>query len=101
MTVMFYSSIFYLIYGILGLFGIQIISEEYKGKAWTKSYIRCCGAMWLGLGVPWLAFYLIAHDMGLKNYVAAAIMLAISLPSFIFAVFFDKKYKAMLKNGQE
>ena len=90
-----------MIYGILGLFGIQIISDEYKGKTWTKSYIRCRGGMWLGLGVPWLTFYLIAHDMGLKNYVAAAIMLVISIPSFIFSFFFEKKYKAMLKNGQE
>ena len=101
MTVIFNMSIFYLIYGILGLFGIQIISEEYKGKKWTKSYIRCCGAMRLGLGVPWLAFYLIAHNMNLKTHIAVAILLAISLPSLIFSCFVDRKYKAMLKNEQE
>ena len=101
MSTILFMGIFYLIYGVLGLFGIQIIPEEYRGKKWTKGYIRCCGAMWLGVGIPWLVFYLIAHDMNIKPYIGAVILIAISLPSFLFSFFYEKKYKAMLKNEQE
>jgi hypothetical protein len=37
--------------GILGLFGIQHIPEEYKNKSWTQRYIRSCGIGWLILGI--------------------------------------------------
>lgn len=96
-----YMGIFYSIYGILGLFGIQIISEEYRGKKWTKSYIRCRGAAWLGMGVPWIVFYLIDRDIHIKTGIGVIILIAISLPSLIFTFVYDAKYRAMLKKEEQ
>lgn len=94
-------SIFWLVYGILGLLGVQVILEEYKGRTWTKSYIRCRGASWVILGIPWLFFYLIVRDMEMNKLIWLIILAAISLPSVIYSIFFERKYKAMLKSEQE
>ena len=100
MMVMLFLGVFYLIYGILGLFGVQIIPSEYKGKNWTKSYIRCRGVSWMLLGVPWLVFYLTAHDMNI-DIIMVIILVIISIPSIVFSFFYERKYKTMLKNNQE
>lgn len=96
-----YMGIFYSIYGILGLFGIQIISEEYRGKTWTKSYIRCRGVSQVVMGVPWIVFYLIDRDIHIKTGIGVIILIAISLPSIIFTFVYDAKYRAMLKKEEE
>lgn len=93
--------IFYLVYGVLGLLGVQVIPEEYKGKPWTKSYIRCRGISWVILGIPWLVFYLIVRDMEINKMIGVVILIAISLPSIIYSIVFERKYKALLKSEQE
>lgn len=101
MMVILFLGIFYSIYGILGLFGVQVISSEYKGKKWTKGYICCRGVSWLLLGFPWLAFYLIVHSMNINTLIEALILIAISIPSVVFSFLSERKYKSMLKNNQE
>ena len=39
MDVLLIMSIFWIGYGILGIFGIQNIPAKYKGHSWTKDYI--------------------------------------------------------------
>ena len=92
---------FWSIYGILGLFGVQIIPSKYKGKSWTKSYIRCCGVSWILLGFPWLACYLITRSMNINYFIVLIIYITISIPSIIYTIAYDRKYKTMLKNNQE
>lgn len=59
-NVILIMSDFWVIYGIAGILGFQVIRSEYKGHDWTKTYVRLLGASWLMLGVPWLLFDRIA-----------------------------------------
>ena len=93
--------IFYSLYGVLGLLGVQVIPSEYRGKPWAKSYIRCRGISWVIVGIPWLVFYLIVRDMEINKLICVVILIAISLPSIIYSIVFERKYKALLKNEQE
>ena len=100
MNVLFVMSIFWIGYGILGLFGIQNIPAKYKGHTWTKEYIRKQGITWLLVGVPWLAFYLIRTfavlDADLNTGIEVLILIALSLPALITTIIWEKKYKAFL-----
>ena len=93
--------IFYSVYGVLGLLGVQVIPSEYRCKPWTKSYIRCRGISWVIVGILWLVFYLIVRDMEINKLIWVVILIAISLPSIVYSIVFERKYKALLKNEQE
>ncbi|MCH5279763.1 MAG: hypothetical protein J1E60_08270 [Christensenellaceae bacterium] len=101
MNIVLFMGIFWSIYGILGLFGVQRIPPKYKGKKWTKSYIRCCGVSWMLLGFLWLAFYLAAHNVNINYFTAVIILIAVSIPAIIFTFAYDRKYKTMLMNKPE
>ena len=100
MDVLFVMSIFWIGYGILGLFGIQNIPAKYKGHTWTKEYIRKQGITWLLVGVPWLAFYLVwtfaIPNTDLNTGIEVLILIALSLPALITTIVWEKKYKALL-----
>ena len=89
----------YTLYGIAGLFGFQIIPEQYKGHPWTKDYIRSQGIGYLLIGVPWLVISMLA-DIYFAS-VPLGIMIAVvavpAIPALLYAFACDKKYKAMLK----
>ena len=93
-------SIFWIGYGIFGLFGIQNIPAKYKGHSWTKEYIRKQGITWLIVGVPWLAFYLVRTllipNADLNTGIEVLILIALSLPALITTIIWEKKYKALL-----
>ena len=101
MNIILFMGIFWTRYGLLGLFGIQVIPSKFKGKSWTKKYIRSCGLSWMILGIPWLALYLIIRNMDINYYIEAAILIATAIPSIIYSAVCNKKYKAMLKNEKE
>ena len=92
--------IFWIGYGVLGLFGIQNIPAKYKGHSWTKHYIRKQGITWLIVGVPWLAFYLVRTfaipSADLNAGMEVLILIALSLPALIITIIWEKKYKALL-----
>ena len=100
MDVLLVMSIFWIGYGILGIFGIQNIPAKYKGHGWTKDYIRKQGITWLIVGVPWLAFYLVRilliPDADLNTGIELLILIALSLPALITTIIWEKKYKALL-----
>ena len=105
MHVMMYMSIFWILYGIMGLFGVQNIPPQHKGRSWTKDYIRCQGLSWLMLGVPWLAFYLINTfcfaDARLKTGTVALILAALSVPSVVYTIIWDRKFNRLLEAETE
>lgn len=102
MNVILIMSAFWVIYGIAGILGFQIIRSEYRGHRWTKTYVRLLGASWLLLllGVPWLLFDRIAvHTAAnIRTGLLCIILLALAMPSIVFTLFIDKKYRNILKN---
>ena len=53
------------------------------------------------LGFPWLAFYLVVRNMKIDYFIEVIILITISIPSLVYTVAYDRKYKTMLKNDQE
>ena len=83
MNVILIMSAFWVIYGIAGILGFQIIRSEYRGHRWTKTYVRLLGASWLMLGVPWLLFGRIAvyTAANIGTCLLCIILLALAMPS--------------------
>lgn len=99
MNVLLYISIFWIIYGILGLFGVQAnIPKEFKGQIWTQKYIQKIGLSWLMIGIPWIVYYLLYCNNRLRFTFEVLILVVLSLPSIIFTFVIDKKYKALIKD---
>ena len=100
MNGLLFMSIFWILYGILGLFGIQNIPAKYKGHSWTKEYIRRQGVTWLVVGVPWLAFYLVCKflipEAHIRLDIELLVLVALSLPAIIITFIWERKYKALL-----
>ena len=103
MDVILMLSTFWVIYGIAGILGFQIIRSEYRGHRWTKTYVRLLGASWLMLGVPWLLFDRIAvyTAANIGTCLLCIILLALAMPSIAFTCLIDKKYRNILKNEQK
>lgn len=98
MTVVLCLSVFWIIYGILGIFGIQIIPEKYKGSDFEKEYKRYRGIGWLLLGIPMFVFWLVVRNMYISNKMPfVIIMIVIALPAVIYDFVVDRKYQKLLK----
>ena len=102
-NVILIMSAFWVIYGIAGILGFQIIRSEYRGHRWTKTYVRLLGVSWLMLGVPWLLFDRIAAytAANIGTEVFCFILLVLAIPSIVFTFFIDKKYRNILENEQK
>ncbi len=85
------------VWGLIGILGFQVIPEKYKGKEWTKSYIRSQGVSWILLGIPWLIIYAVTHDMGLETSTICIILVIAALPTLVYGIINDRKYKKLLK----
>ena len=92
--------IIWALYGLAGLFGIQKIPSKFKDKSWTKHYIRYQGISWLLLGIPWIVLDVITEDKGFGMPVMLFLILACSLPGFVYTVILDRRYTAKLKLEQ-
>ena len=103
MKVLLFMSVFWTLYGIAGLLGIQNIPKRFKGYSWTKEYIRYQGITWLMLGVPLLMLYLIVEcfipESDLNAELLVISMLVLAIPSIVFTYKWEKKYEKMLKDG--
>ncbi len=97
MEVLFAMSIFYIGYGILGLFGKMNIPEKFKGYSWTKKYMRGMVIFHILIGIPWLILYFAfsQYDPGYGKMFLFIILTA--LPSLIFIIFHESKYLKLLK----
>ncbi len=85
------------LYGIAGLFGFQVIEEKYKNHKWTIHYIRYRGLSWLMAGILWLILGFWAYDKDLNNLVVGLLMLLCTLPSVVYPIVNERKYKKMLE----
>ena len=92
---LFGIGIFWCIYGILGLFGIQNIPEKYKrGTEFEKEYKRFRGINWLILGVSLLFLCLIIHDRETQPICWYFLEIAVAaLPSIAFDWLAGGKYR--------
>lgn len=99
MNVLLFMSVFWILYGIVGLLGFQNIPAKYKGHSWTKDYIHSQGLNWLILGLPWFRFYLVRTFLLAEidtTGMSVIILLLLSIPALIVSICTEKKYKAML-----
>lgn len=101
MKVLLWLGIFWTFYGIAGILGVQCIREEYKNKVWTKQYIRLCGMGWLMIGIPWLLLYAFISHYNITWAITALFIVILSIPSIIFSICIEKKYKAELAKERE
>lgn len=90
-------SIVWLIYGILGQFGITFVSPAYKNRTWTKQYKRENSFFYIILGVMWLmvAIFFMTTNMSFKMTVILVVVAAI--PSGLYSMLNDKKWKMKLE----
>ena len=86
-NVILIMSAFWVIYGIAGILGFQVIRSEYRGHDWTKTYVRLLGASWL-----------VHTAANIGTGLLCIILLALAMPSIVFTFFIDKKYRNILKN---
>lgn len=101
MTVLLWLGIFWTLYGIAGILGVQCVPSKYKNKVWTKQYIRSCGISWLMIGIPWLLLYAVASRYYITWPITAIFIVLFSIPSIIFSARIEKKYKAKLAEEKE
>ena len=101
MTVLLWLGVFWTLYGIAGILGIQCIPSKYKNKVWTKQYIRLCGIGWLMIGIPWLLLYAVTFHYNITWAITALLIILFSIPSIIFSIRTEKKYKAKLVEESE
>jgi len=95
-------ALFWCGYGICGLRGRQWIKPSYRGYVWSKSYTRAQGLGWLIMGWPWLIWYALqaAVPEALGNGALLGFFVLSVLPSFIFIIFYEKKYRAIWEKEQ-
>lgn len=85
------------LYGIAGLLEFQNIEEKYKNHEWTLRFIRLRGVSWLMAGILWLILGFWADDKDLNNLVVGLLMVLCTLPSVVYIIVIDRKYKKMLE----
>ena len=86
-------SIFFIIYGILGLFGIQVISQKYKNTKVEKEYKKNVGVHWIITGVLWLFINLIEPYMHFVESNRLNFIILAVLPGVIYLRMKEKKFK--------
>lgn len=102
---LFTFGIFYVLYGIAGILGFQFIPSKYRGHSWSRDYKRCRGISWLMLGLPWLVLAMVEAyvypDARMPAGLFAAVLVAISLPSVIYAFRMEGKFQGLLDRETE
>lgn len=90
-------TISWIAYGIAGLFGFQRIPKEFRGRKWTKRYIRQRGISWLMIGIPWLILYCVDAVREIPVGLGMVLIVACGLPAIIYSAYIDRKSRALLK----
>ena len=96
-------SVVWIVYGIIGILGLQKVPPEYQGHSWTKKYSREQGLSFLTLGVPWLIFdrVLTILSMDMTPILRLVILAVLAVPSILYTSAIDKKYKALLSDEED
>ena len=98
MTTILILGLFWVLYGCLGLLGIQVIPDKHRGTEHEQAYKRFRGLSWLLLGVPWLLVWAVMRNVdGPPTGQMAMILLVCAMPSLVFSVVGERKYCRLLK----
>lgn len=100
MQTVFVFAVVNILYGILGLFGIQNISEKFKGAAFEKHYRRMNAIGRLLLGISWLALWFATRNVVIVNKLTfCLVLIATALPALIFDIAVEIKFTKMLEKS--
>ena len=97
MSVILLSSLFYIVYGIMGLFGNIKIAEKYIGHHSTKDYMKELGAADILFGVPWLILYLAFKQYDPGFLITLSLIIILALPALFLNIHIERKYNKLLK----
>lgn len=93
--------VFWIIYGTLGLFGVQVIPERHRNREWTKQYKKARGIGWLLIGIPWCILYaavpLLVEPGSVTTGFLCVLLILCSLPGMVYSFMSERKYNAMLQ----
>jgi hypothetical protein len=101
MGIILLFGIFWAICGILSLFGIQYIPEQYKNKSWTKDYVRSRGICWLLFGLSDFVIYFVLSAFNVTWLVVAGLLIFCNIPPTVYSSNIDKKYQEKLESEHE
>lgn len=93
--------VFWLVYGILGILGIQNIPEKYKYQSWTQDYIRMNGIGMAIFGASWFILGFVLKALSLSVLQELGLVLLFSLPALGYALYADHKSKPWRKAREE
>jgi len=89
-------SLFWIIYGILGLFGIQKIPRRYINTEYEKPYKRFQGFVFLLMGVPCFIIWLLAKNTIIAPEKLPVIIVVCVMPSILYAFIGDMRFRKRL-----
>ena len=94
MVVIFICSLFWIIYGLLGvIFGIQInVPRKFRNTEHEKPYKRFMGLAYLLMGVSWFVVWLMVDNMIIAPE-KWPVILAICIVPVIFAIIVDRRFR--------
>jgi multisubunit Na+/H+ antiporter MnhG subunit len=95
--VILFLGVIYILYGLLGLVGVQRIPQEFRHRSWTARYKRVRGVGWLILGVPWCVLYLLIRSAELPRFVVVLLLIACSLPGIVWSYRTERSYRARIE----
>ena len=98
LNLVFFLSILWTAYGVVGILGFQKIPPEHQNRSWSKNYSHDQGISYLMMGVPWLIFdrVLALLSIELNSILRILIIIVLAIPSILYTSAIDKKYKALL-----
>ena len=97
MEVLFMMGVFYLGYGILGLFWKMNITEKFKCHEWTKNYSREIAISQFILAITWLVLSYVFGKIEIGYGMMFLVIVLSALPSLIYVIIIEHKYRKLLK----
>lgn len=97
-TTLIVFAIYYIIYGICGLAGIQQVPKKHKNKSYTQQYKRSNGLIYLIMGISWLLILKIAVSNDLPRIRIAHLILTVSIAPIVFTFYIDRLFGKKLQN---
>ena len=82
--------IFWIVYGILGILGIQNIPERYRYKSWTPDYMRANGIGMVIFGVSWVVLGIVLKLRPMPFLPGFGLAVVFSLPALVYALYADR-----------
>ena len=82
--------IFWIVYGILGILGIQNIPERYRYKSWTPDYMRANGIGMVIFGVSWVILGIVLKLRPLPLLPGFSLAVVFALPALVYALYADR-----------